>query len=104
LLCQSNQPRLHPLAWFAGGFFILVAVLEGLGRRFPAIRVAQDSLAVPLLVAFLAGLVLGPVGLAIWFRRAWRAGAFRGTVVSLTLMGGGGVSVREQSRRVFRKR
>src|SRR5262249_35742375 len=56
LLCQSNQPRLHPLVWFAGGVFILVGVLEGLGRRFPAVRAAQESLEVPLLVAFLAAL------------------------------------------------
>jgi hypothetical protein len=97
LLCQSNQPRLHPLVWYAGGFFILVAVLGELGRRFPAVRAAQDSLAVPLLVAFLAALVLGPVGLVIWLRRAWRAGGFRGTVVSLTLKSGAGVSVREPS-------
>jgi hypothetical protein len=93
LFCESNQPRLHPLVWYAGPFFILSAVLEGLGRRFPAIKAVQDDLVVPLLAAFLAALVLGPVGIAIWFRRAWRAGAFRGTVVSLTLKGGDGVSV-----------
>jgi hypothetical protein len=95
LLCQSNQPRLHPLVWYAGCFFILGGVLEGLGRCFPAVKAAQDTLELPLLVAFLAALVLGPAGLVIWFRRAWRAGGFRGTVVSLTLKGGEGVSVRE---------
>jgi hypothetical protein len=100
LLCQSNQPRLHPLVWFAGGIFILVGVLEGLGRRSPAIREVQGCLAVPLLVASLVALVLGPVGMGIWFRQAWRAGGFRGTVVSLTLQGGEGVSVREPSPQV----
>jgi hypothetical protein len=93
LLCQSNQPRLHPLVWYAAGAFILLAVLEALGRRWPAVRAAQDSLEGPLMVAFFTALVLGPVGMVIWFRRAWRAGAFRSTVVSLTLLGGEGVSV-----------
>jgi hypothetical protein len=98
LLCQSNQPRLHPLVWYAGGIFILIAVLEKLGRHFPAVRAAQDSLAVPLLVVFLTALVLGPVGLVIWLRQAWRADGFRGTVVSLSLKGGERVSVREMPR------
>jgi hypothetical protein len=96
LLCQSNQPRLHPLVWYTGGFFILLAVLGELGRHFSAVKAAQDRLEVPLLVALLVALVLGPVGLVIWLRQAWRAGGFRGTVVSLTLKGSEGVSVREQ--------
>jgi len=93
LWCESNQPGLHPLVWFAGGFFIFVAILEGLGRQVHAVRAAADTLKVPLLLVFLAALVLGPIGIAIWVRRAWRARSFSGTVVSLTLRAGEGAAV-----------
>jgi hypothetical protein len=93
LWCESNQPGLHPLVWFSGGFFISFAVLEMIGRHVHAVRAAQDALVTPLLLGFLAALVLGPIGIAIWVRRAWRAKAFSGTVVSLTLRAGEGASV-----------
>jgi hypothetical protein len=93
LWCESNQPGLHPLVWFSGGFFIFLAILEGIGRQVPAVRAAEEALKVPLLLVFGAALVLGPIGIAIWVRRAWRARGFSGTVVALTLKGGAGVSV-----------
>ena len=96
LWCESNQPGLHPLVWFSGGYFIFLALLEMIGRQVPAVRAAQDALVVPLLLGLLVGLVLGPIGIAIWVRRAWRANAFSGTVVSLTLKAGEGVSVLPQ--------
>jgi hypothetical protein len=93
LWCESNQPGLHPLVWFSGGYFIFVAVLDIIGRQVPPIQAVEEILKIPLLLGFLAALVLGPIGIAIWVRRAWRAGAFSGTVVSLTLQAGEGASV-----------
>jgi hypothetical protein len=81
LCCWSNQPALHPWHVYAAGFFIFLAAFSHLKSLWPAIGVLEPFLTTELFIA----LVLGALGLILFFRKAYRAGAFRKTEVFLSL-------------------
>lgn len=83
LICESNQPRLNRMVWCAFWVVIFYVAIGLAGDHIPASKPVVQYLAVPMLIALLAALPLGFIGLALWIRRAYKSGAFTTTVVSL---------------------
>jgi len=84
LICQSNQPGLHPWVMWSACYFIFLAGMSLAAEQWPAVKDLSDSLTWPLMIGLALGMLFGSIGLVSWFRRAYAAGAFRGTVVTLT--------------------
>src|SRR5579875_41829 len=86
LLCRSNQPRLPLLLWVSGCSIILFVALGEAKRYLPAVNWMHEVLCIPIFATFAIALLFGLIGGVTWFLRAYQARAFRGTVVSLTLI------------------
>jgi hypothetical protein len=84
---RPGQPRLPSpprCLWCAFWYFLFIACLGAAEKRWPAVRELSDTYSVPLLIGLALALIFGAAGLVIWFRRAYAAGAFTSTVISLT--------------------